>query len=420
MIVSKSPLRRSAKQRERKLVLQTLERRQMLATVYVNDNWHIANDTGPTGLSTGDMVDNSSDPGAPTITAAFGSTAFSDIEAAIAAAANGDTISVLAGSYAGDIEVNKSVKLEGANAGVSAGTDAGTRVGETVIDGGFQVSADGVRIDGFTISGGTTVTGGDTAGIFLASGASEATLVNNVLTGEGAGRGILSAFNGDNDNVLIQGNDISGWATAIYNQSNDNVDILNNVIHDNTSGVANDFVNDVLVQGNDFKTNAEAIGTFESTALVATGNDLADNTVAIANYGGAAVSAIENFWGTVDPAEITAMTTGAVLTSSPLAQSPFDVEEVTDLVFSGDNGVTLTVNPETGDFTFTDGANLQLSGTGAVIKNGKLMIHTHDELGRKVDVKGDVGGAVEVVVKQLGHGNKKQSFALMAETETVA
>lgn len=411
----------NGKQRERKLLVQALESRHMLAAdTFVNDNWFISNDVGASGLSAGDTVDNSADTGgAATIEATFGTTAFADVEAAIAATDEGGTVTVLEGQYAGDIDVNKSVTLEGASAGVSAGVDAGTRLGETVIDGGFQVSADNVTIDGFTITGGTGVAG-DTAGVFLASGASDATIANNILTGDGAGRGILSAFNGGNDNLLIQGNNISGWTSGIFNQSNDNVDIRDNVIHDNFSGVANDFVNDALIEGNDFKNNDEAIATFESTALVATGNDLAGNTLAVANYGGAAVSAIENYWGTVNAAEITALTTGAVLTSSPLAQSPFDADEVTDLVFTGEGGATLTVNPETGEFQFSDGGELVISGAGARIQHGKLKIHTHDDEGRKIDVKGDVDGSIEVVVKQLGHGHRKQRFTLMADSQVLA
>jgi hypothetical protein len=47
--------------------------------------------------------------------------------------------------------------------------------------------------------------------------------------------------------------------------------------------------------------------------------------------------------------------------------------------------------------------------------NGKLMIHTHDAQGRKIDIRGNVDGAIDVVVKQLGKGEKKRSFSLTAE-----
>jgi len=391
----------------------------LAADTFVNDNWFLRNDVDGSGdLSNGDIVDNRQDvTGAATVQATWGETAFADIQAAVDATDEGGTVTVLEGEYDGNVQVEKALTLAGANAGVSAGVDAGSRGDESIINGGIQVSADGVTIDGLTINGGTDITG-DVAGIYLAAGASDATITNNVLVGGGSGRGILSTFNGDNDNILIQGNEITGWTTGVFNQSNDNVDVLDNDIHDNATGVANDFVNNVLIEENDFKNNDEAIGTFESIDLEVTGNDLAENLVAIANYGGDQVSAVENFFGTVDPDEILNLVSGDVLTDNPLAESPLD--QVADLVFTGEDGVTLTVDPETGDFEFTNGDDLVITGTGARIQNGKLKIHTHDAEGRKIDVMGDVDGGISVSLKQLGKGVKKQSFALSAEAETEA
>jgi hypothetical protein len=384
--------------------------------VFVNDNWHLASDVDMSGtLTNGDLVDNSLDTmGAATVSGTFGADAFSDLTAAVAAADVGGTVHVLEGEYTGDVAVNKSLTIDGANAGISAGAEAGVRVAESVLNGGLQITADNVTVDGLTIAGGTDI-GGDIAGIYFAAGTSGHAIINNVITGNDVGRGILSTFNGDNDNILIQNNDIGHWISGVFNQTNDGVEVIGNLIHDNTAGVANDLVNDVLVAGNQFAANDEAIGTLNSTGLTAVGNDLADNLTAIANYGGDEVTAISNFWGTVDPDEIAALVDGAVLASLPLAQSPFAALNLGDLVFSGAGGVMLTVNPDSGDFTFTDGADLSTSGTGARIKNGMVKIHTHDEEGRKIDIKGTVDGDVDVSLKHLGMGVKKMSFALTAE-----
>jgi len=413
---------KSSKQRERRLFIQPLESRALLAAdTFVNDNWFLKTDADDSGsITAGDTVNNRLDvQGQATAQGVFGETAFSDIGAAIEATDEGGTVTVLEGTYTGDVDVTKSVSIEGANAGVSAGVDAGTRGDETIIDGNITIDADDVTIDGIKLTGGADI-GGDVAGIYLAAGASGATISNNIITGDGTGRGILSTFNGDNDDLLIENNEISGWTSGIFNQTNDNVDVVGNLIHDNTAGVANDVVNDVLIEGNDFKDNDEAIGTLNSTDLVATGNDLAENLVAVANYGGEQVTATDNFFGTVDPDELLDLVTGDVLTDNPLADSPFDVDEVTDLVFTGSNGATLTVNPETGDFEFTDGADLAISGTGARIQNGVLKIHTHDAQGRKIDIMGDADGSIDVSLKQLGKGVKKQSFSLTAESEAAA
>lgn len=401
----------------RKLFLQPLESRLPLAAeVFVNDNWFVKSDVDASGtLTAGDLVDNRLDvTGKATASGTFGTTAFSEIDAAVGAVDEDGIVAVLEGEYSGDFEISKSVTLQGANAGISAGANTETRGDETVIQGGFQVTADDVTVDGFTIEGGSDIVS-DVAGIHLAAGAEGAVISNNILNGAGTGRGILSSLNGGNDELLIENNEISGWTTGIFNQSNDGVEVVGNLIHDNTAGVANDETNAVSITDNDFQNNDEAIGTFNSTQLSVTGNDLAENTVAINNYGGEAVNAVENYFGTVDLDEIGELVVGDVLTTNPLAQSPFDLAEVTDLVFTAENGVMLTVNPETGDFEFTDGDELVVSGSGAMVKNGMVMIHTHDAQGRKIDIKGSVDGTIEAVLKQLGKGEKKRSFSLTAQ-----
>jgi len=414
--------RRAIQRRERKLLMQPLESRQPLAAdVFVNDNWFVRRDLDASGtLTAGDVVDNRLDvTGGALVRAKLGTTAFTDIDAAVSAVDEGGTVTVLEGQYSGDFEISKSVTLKGANAGVSAGAQAETRGDETVIDGGLRINADDVTVDGFTITGGNDI-GGDVAGIYLAAGAEGAVISNNILTGDGTGRGILSTFNGGNDNVTIENNDIGNWTTGIFNQTNDGVQVVGNLIHDNVSGVANDESNAVTIQGNDFKDNDEAIGTLNSTDLTITGNDLAGNTVAISNYGGEDVDATANFFGTVDPDEIDDLVTEGVLANNPLASSPFEMMDDTELVFTGRNGLMLTVNSDTGDFQLTRGDRVLASGTGAVVKNDRLRVHIHDAQGRKIDIKGTVDGSVEVVLKQSGHGQNKHSFTLTAQESQVA
>ena len=74
---------------------------------------------------------------------------FATIQAAVAAAANGDTIVVDAGIYAENLTIDKAVTILGANAGI-AGT--ATRGAETIIQGTTTVSALGpVTIDGIEV-----------------------------------------------------------------------------------------------------------------------------------------------------------------------------------------------------------------------------------------------------------------------------
>src|SRR6266852_6227487 len=90
---------------------------------------------------------------AATLTVCPSGCAFSQIGPAVAAAKNGDTIAVAAGTYQGGITIDVSVKLTGAGAG------------RTIISGGGPVLTIGtfgaaseptVSIDGVTVTGGVT------------------------------------------------------------------------------------------------------------------------------------------------------------------------------------------------------------------------------------------------------------------------
>jgi hypothetical protein len=92
---------------------------------------------------------------AATLTVCPGGCAFSQIAPAVAAAKDGDTISVAPGTYAGGFTINVSIKLAGAGPG------------KTIISGGgpvitigriFAASEPTVSIDGLTITGGVTRT----------------------------------------------------------------------------------------------------------------------------------------------------------------------------------------------------------------------------------------------------------------------
>lgn len=381
--------------------LDRLEDRNTPSTLLVNDNWFVVTDVGPAGLSAGDTVDNRLDAGADSVTGTFGTTAFADINAAIDASVAGDTVRVLEGTYTGNVTVDQSITLEGANAGISAGVHAGARGPEsTIVDGAIIVTADNVTIDGLNIEGGADITG-DVAGIFLAAGASEVTIENSVITGEGTGRGILSSFNGDNDNITIRENDIGEWTTGIFNQGNDGVQVLSNVIHDNVAGVANDFATDVLIRANTIVGNDEGIGSFESDLQVDF-NNLAGNAVAIANYGGSAIDAANNFWGTVDLDEIEDMVSGDVIIDRPLGGT---LTATTQIFVSGD--VSLIVDTATGAYTLTLEDGTIYSGTGAKVKNGRLQIHDQTSKG-KVDVKTNADGTITINIR----GKNKQEFTL--------
>jgi hypothetical protein len=135
---------------------------------------------------------------AATLTVCASGCAFTQIAPAVAAANDGDTIAIAAGTYNGGFTVNVSVKLVGAGAG------------QTIISGGgpvltigqiFAASEPTVSIDGVTITGGVTRSSPESVpftgqeGVFAAgggieippnadfSGGATVTISNSLITG---------------------------------------------------------------------------------------------------------------------------------------------------------------------------------------------------------------------------------------------
>ncbi len=144
---------------------------------------------------------------------------FNDIQSAVNAATAGDTVHVCAGTYAGGVDVPKTLNLVGAKAGVDARTRKQT--GESIISGGgvlggLFVHADGITVNGFTIRNEVNGPGIFTSpaftgyrivndivtanvfGIYLNTGAGTQTVVqrnlitNNNQTGAASGNGIYT------------------------------------------------------------------------------------------------------------------------------------------------------------------------------------------------------------------------------------
>jgi nitrous oxidase accessory protein NosD len=96
---------------------------------------------------------------------------FPTIQSAITAASPGDTISVCQGTYNEQVQVTKTLILQGAQHGVDARTRATTS--ESIINysgGPVQIMADNVTLDGFTIQGSTGTDPNFLAGIWTNPG----------------------------------------------------------------------------------------------------------------------------------------------------------------------------------------------------------------------------------------------------------
>jgi hypothetical protein len=227
----------------RRLHLCSLESRLAPATLFVDNpgDFVITNDTAPLGaLNNGDTV--TWDPGTgtghsvgPQTGLIFGTTAFSTIASAIAAAAaTGDQIRVGPGSFAETLTVTKALNIQGNQVGVDATTRTGAP--ETIVTSAgtaFTVSQSNARINGFTILGsgsGSTGIGVD-AGL---GGAIGMTVSNNIIADHNTGLKLNTAAGGGSSSVrfnLFQDNDSTSAGIAIRSDLwLENVTIADNVV----------------------------------------------------------------------------------------------------------------------------------------------------------------------------------------------
>jgi parallel beta-helix repeat protein len=181
-----------------------------------------------------DYLDNPSDgylrlkSGHEFITQLSETTTAGAIQRGINVASSSDTVNVDAGTYNELVTIDKSVTLDG----VQYGVDARTRTGpETLVsnsEGDFQIEADNVTIDGFTLTGATANPNSDPAALGAAI-----------------------------------------WSNPGFSGTHGGHQIVNNIITGNIAGIEldNDGTFQALVQHNLFKDNTE-VGPADGTDIV--------------------------------------------------------------------------------------------------------------------------------------------------------
>ncbi len=304
------------------------------------------------------------------------------IQARIDNSQAGDTVLVGPGTYAEQVLLNKTVTVAGANSAVSAGSHPGTRSAESVLSGGFYVTAAGARIDGMQIQSGFT-SGSFKVGVAVAaSGVTvEDSIIENVLSP--AQSDGLSTQPGNNNLTVTNCTIRNNWR-GIYLNPGSGHTLTGNLIDANNGvgvGIGSDGQSNLTLTGNVISNNtlegwgASAVGS----GVVAQQNNFINNGIAVAHYGGSAIDASRCYWGNEDgPTGATNGVSGSVGFSPWYADAARTILRdgiVEDLVITTPQtfddlyiapGTTVTVTPEgslaADKVELADGAEITVNG----------------------------------------------------------
>lgn len=225
---------------------------------------------------------------------------FSTIQEAIDRASAGNTIRIAPGTYAGQVTVDKDLTIEGANAGIAAGSAPGMRVAETIIEGGFAVTAAGATLDGLTVRDGFA-SGSFNVGVAVS--ASNVSVINTIIENvlSPAQSDGLSTQTGNNNLTLVDSTIRNNWRGVYLNPGSGHVFQRNLIDANNGSGVGigSDGQSNLTFTDNTVSNHsiegwgASAVGA----GVVAEGNSFTGNLVSLAHYSGDAIDANGNYWG---------------------------------------------------------------------------------------------------------------------------
>jgi VCBS repeat-containing protein len=181
---------------------------------------------------------------------------FDTIQAAINAGADGDIIRLAAGTYDENVAVDKALTILGANHGVAGDASRGP---ESIIDGGFRLTASDVTIDGLNIINGRDDFGQQRAAVFIDGARANITVENSILDEtttshpELTQAAILSTYNADTPNLQLLHNVIENWDEGMYlNPGVHDSTFDGNVFVDNGNHIISDGIDDFTITNNDF------------------------------------------------------------------------------------------------------------------------------------------------------------------------
>ena len=288
------------------------------------------------------------------------------INYAISQADPGDTIDVAAGTYSELVTVNKSLVINGEQAGVDARTR--TPVPETIVNGNsgstsFYVTADDVTINGFTAQGATNAAQFG-AGIVLTPGTSGSQILNNIVRDNIVG--LFLANDSATAQLVIQqnlflDNDETGPAagTAIYSDAT-------------VSGAT---LTNILIDDNEFagRHYTWALNLQNATMATVTDNDAKDGAAMRFNNADNATITANGFTGLIPTPPSGFQVTALQVTGAS------DTVEIDGNTFSGRLAGAMSINGGNSNLTITDNSisqdvtNFSASSTRITVQLNRLL-----------------------------------------------
>ena len=238
---------------------------------------------------------------------------YTTIQGAVTAADADNVLEVAAGTFNEEINLNKKITLKGVNAGIAAGANPGTRGPETIIVGGFYVTA-AATIDGFQIKNGSS--SGSIINCITAA-TSGITVLNSILQDvTGSQNNGLETTSGTN-NLTLTNNTITNNWRGIYLNPGSGHTLTGNLIDANNGvgvGIGSDGQSNLSLTGNIISNHTlEGWGISAVGAnVVAHQNRFYNYGISLAHYGGQTIDATCNWWGSAEYSEIFSDVSGKV------------------------------------------------------------------------------------------------------------
>ncbi|HLI50516.1 MAG TPA: right-handed parallel beta-helix repeat-containing protein [Thermomicrobiaceae bacterium] len=262
------------------------------------------------------------------------------IQSAIDKASSGDTIVVAAGTYTENVTVNKSLTIDGAQAGVDARTRS--TGSESTVDGNggpnFTVTASNVTIDGFTLLGPSNQ---GSAAIVMQGTYSGETIQNNIIQNPGR------AASFETSDTVFRQNHVHGVGSPGDGFQENSTNVSNVTLADNLfDGAANSNADITIISSSAM-----------STGIVVSGNQSVNSDTLIALF----------------------YTNGAQITDNVITGAGGSAI----YIGGGSTNITVSGNSVTGGTAkainvandFGDGANSSITITGNTLKNNAYGIY---------------------------------------------